>query len=139
MTSYAGSPLPIGTPRLIQAFEVATRSGSDAYVSERGDVVWLSFDPQAGHEQAGRRPAVVLSPLPYNRTSTLAVFVPVTSQLKGYPFEVVIPSGLPVNGAVLADHLKSLDWRARRAERICALPVETVRQILRKAELLLGV
>jgi mRNA interferase MazF len=99
----------------------------------------LSFDPQAGHEQAGRRPAVVLLPLLYNRTSTLAVFVPVTSQLKGYPFEVVIPTGLPVNGAVLADHLKSLDWRARRAERICALPVETVHQILRKAALLLGV
>jgi mRNA interferase MazF len=101
-------------------------------------VVWLTFHPQAGHEQAGRRPAVVLSPAKYNRKAGLAVFVPVTSQVKNYPFEVLIPHGLPVSGAVLADQLKSLDWRARKAERICSLPTEVVREIQQKASLLLS-
>jgi mRNA interferase MazF len=99
--------------------------------------VWLSFDPQAGHEQTGRRPAVVLSPAIYNRSAGLALVVPVTSQVKGYPFEVSIPSGLPVGGVILADHMKNLDWRARNAERICSLPADTLRQTLRKAALLL--
>ena len=116
---------------------MATKSGS-RYVPERGDVVWLSFDPQAGHEQAGRRPALVLSPSTYNRSSALAVVVPVTSQIKGYPFEVRIPAGLPISGVILADHLKSLDWRARNADRVCELPAETVRQVLQKAALLLA-
>lgn len=117
---------------------MAAKSGSRTYVPERGDVVWLTLDPQAGHEQAGRRPAVVLSPALYNRKSGLAVFAPVTTQVKGYPFEVIIPSGLPVTGAVLADQLKSLDWRARKALRICRLPPETVRQILQKAAVLVS-
>jgi mRNA interferase MazF len=115
---------------------LATKSGSQTYVPERGDVVWLSFDPQAGHEQAGRRPALVLSPSIYNRSSAVAVFVPVSSQVKGYPFEVAIPTGLPVRGVVLADHVKSLDWRARKAERICALPAEALRLVLQKTALL---
>lgn len=74
-----------------------------AYVPERGDVVWLTFDPQAGHEQAGRRPAVVISPGGYNRRVGLAIFCPVTSQTKGYPFEVQLPPGLEVEGVVLSD------------------------------------
>jgi mRNA interferase MazF len=108
-------------------------------VPERGDVVWLSFDPQAGHEQAGRRPAVILSPSVYNRSSGLAVVVPITSHVKGYPFEVQIPAGSRISGVILTDHLKSVDWRARKAERIGKLPEETLKQALRKAALLIAV
>ncbi|HEV7921010.1 MAG TPA: endoribonuclease MazF [Thermoanaerobaculia bacterium] len=117
---------------------MATKSGS-SYVPERGDVVWLSFDPQAGHEQAGRRPAVILSPSVYNRSSGLAVVVPITSHVKGYPFEVQIPAGSRISGVILTDHLKSVDWRARKAERIGKLPEETLKQALRKAALLIAV
>src|SRR5436190_23909973 len=98
------------------------KSGSREYVPDRGDVVALTFDPQAGHEQAGRRPAVVLSPAIYNGKSGLAVFAPITNQIKRYPFEVVIPSGLPVTGVVLTDQLKSLDWQARKAGQLSRLP-----------------
>ena len=115
---------------------MATSSGSD-YVPERGDIIWLSFDPQAGHEQAGRRPAVVISPSIYNRGSALAVVVPITSHASGYPFEVPLPSGVRVRGVVLTDHLKSVDWRARRAELVGRLPGATVDAILRKALLLI--
>jgi mRNA interferase MazF len=117
---------------------LATKSGSGAYVPERGDVVALTFDPQAGHEQAGRRPALVLSPAIYNSRSGLAVFAPITNQIKGYPFEVLIPSGLAVSGVVLADQLKSLDWRARRAHFIASLPSEVFLSVLQKAGLLLS-
>ena len=86
------------------------------YVPDRGDLVWLTFDPQAGREQAGRRPALVLSPTIYNERSGLAVVCPVTRRSKGYPFEVPLPVEQKVSGVVLADHLKSADWRARRAE-----------------------
>ena len=86
------------------------------YVPDEGDIVWLNFTPQSGHEQAGRRPAVVLSPKAYNRRAGLAVCVPVTNQIKGYPFEVVL-SGAGTTGAALADQVKSLDWQARQAER----------------------
>jgi len=99
--------------------------------------VWLCFHPQAGHEQAGRRPAVVLSPQQYNARVGLALFCPITSRAKGYPFEVAIPAGLPVGGVVLSDRVKSLDWRARRADFICALPRETVTEILEKLAVLL--
>ncbi len=85
-----------------------------AYVPQRGDVVWIDFDPQAGREQARRRPALVLSPAIYNEKTSLCVVCPMTSRLKGYPFEVVVSRKEP--SAVLADHVKSLDWRARRAE-----------------------
>jgi mRNA interferase MazF len=115
---------------------VATKRGK--YVPERGDLVWLSFDPQAGREQAGRRPAVVLSPRSYNAKTNLAVCCPVTSKVKGYPFEVEIPEGLPVHGVVLCDQLKSLDWHERRAEFIASLPPGTVRDILRRASLLVA-
>jgi mRNA interferase MazF len=107
-------------------------------VPRRGDVVWLTFNPQAGHEQAGRRPAVVLSPLSYNAKVGLALLCPITSQVKGYPFEVSIPDGLPVAGAVLADQLKSLDWRARDAAFVCTLPTTATREVLQKVGLLLA-
>jgi mRNA interferase MazF len=87
-----------------------------AYVPERGDIVWISLNPQAGHEQAGRRPAVVVSPKSYNGKVGLGLFCPITSQVKGYPFEVAVPQGLPVRGVVLADQVKSLDWRARKVQ-----------------------
>ncbi len=102
------------------------------YVPERGDVVWLQFSPQAGHEQAGRRPAVVVSPEAYNAKVGLALFCPITSQVKGYPFEVALPSELDVSGVVLADQVKSLDWRARRATRIAQLPASVMREVLGK-------
>jgi mRNA interferase MazF len=100
--------------------------------------VWLTFNPQAGHEQARRRPAVVLSPLSYNVTVGLALLCPTTNQVKGYPFEVSIPDGLPVAGAVLADQLKSLDWRARYAALVCTLPATVTREVLQKVGLLLA-
>jgi len=107
------------------------------YCPKRGDIVWLSFNPQAGHEQAGRRPALVLSPLLYNRKVGLALHCPVTSEIKGYPFEVKIPSGLDVSGVILADQIKSLDWTARKATFVCSLPEETIREVLGKAGTLL--
>jgi len=108
-----------------------------AYVPECGDVVWITLNPQAGREEAGRRPAVVVSPQSYNGRVGLAIFCPVTSQVKGYPFEVLIPAGLPVTGAILSDQVKSLDWRARRAELICALPARTISEVLEKLATLL--
>ncbi len=113
---------------------MVTGSGT---VPSRGDVVWVTLNPRAGREQAGRRPAVVLSPSAYNAKVGLAVFCPVTSQVKGYPFEVAIPAGLPVSGVVLADQVRTMDWRAREAEPICALPARTVAEILGKLRTLL--
>lgn len=96
------------------------------YVPERGDVVWLHFNPQSGHEQSGRRPALVISPKTYNRKVGLALFCPITSRTKGYPFEVELPEGLEVTGAILADQVKSLDWRARKAERLASVSPEVI-------------
>lgn len=109
-----------------------------AYIPDRGDVVWISLNPQAGHEQAGRRPAVVLSPAAYNGKTELAILCPITNQIKGYPFEVMIPTGKAVSGAILADQVKSLDWRARTAELICILPEITVAEVLKKLATLLS-
>jgi len=100
------------------------------YVPERGDIVWLEFDPQAGHEQSGRRPALVVSPAAYNGKVGLALFCPLTSRVKGYPFEVALPPGLPASGAILSDQIKSLDWRVRRARRMCVAPEEVVEEVL---------
>jgi mRNA interferase MazF len=108
-----------------------------AYVPDRGDAVWLSFNPQAGHEQAGRRPAIVLSPRSYNRKVGLALFCPITNQIKGYPFEVIIPSGLKVTGAVLSDQVKNLDWKIRDAELIARLPASVTSEVLKKLNTLL--
>jgi len=109
----------------------------DPYIPQRGDVVWVSLDPRAGREQAGRRPAVVLSPQAYNAKVGLALLCPVTSQVKGYPFEVAVPEGLPVSGVVLSDHVKNLDWRARQAEWVLTLPPQTTAEILAKLQTLL--
>ncbi len=96
------------------------------YVPDRGDLVWLRFDPQAGREQAGHRPALILSPRAYNERTRLALMCPVTGQVKGYPFEVLLPPGFPVSGAILADQVKSLDWRARRARLAGKAPARVV-------------
>jgi len=93
-----------------------------AYLPDAGDVISINFDPQAGHEQAGRRPALVLSPRGYNKKSSLAVVVPITNQVKGYPFEVPMAPKNSVTGAVLADQLKSVDWNARHAKFIEKAP-----------------
>ncbi len=102
------------------------------YVPERGDLVWLQFNPQSGHEQAGRRPALVVSPAAYNRKVGLALFCPVTSQVKGYPFEVHLPTTGEVAGVVLADQIKNLDWRARQARRIAQVPQNVIAEVLGK-------
>jgi mRNA interferase MazF len=101
-------------------------------------VVWISLNPQAGHEQAGRRPAVVLSPATYNGRVGLALFCPITNQVKGYPFEVRLPAGLPVSGVVLADQVKSLDWHARGGEIVGRLPESVVSEVLGKLRTLLS-
>lgn len=113
-------------------------SRKGAYVPERGDAVWITLDPQAGHEQAGRRPALVLSPSAYNGRVGLALFCPITSQVKGYPFEVALPAGSPVAGVVGADQVKSLDWRARKAARIGAVSEDVVAQVLQRLQTLLA-
>ena len=107
------------------------------YAPERGDVVWLEFNPQAGHEQAGKRPALVVSPAAYNRRVGLALFCPLTTQVKGYPFEVVLPAGLKAQGAILADQIKSLDWRVRRAKLLCRVPPEVVEETLARLQALI--
>jgi len=110
-----------------------------AYVPDRGDVVWLTFKPTAGSEQAGRRPALVLSPKSYNRKVGLMIACPITSQVKGYPFEVGLPADMQIKGTVLSDQVKSLDWKARRAERITTLPAPLVAEVVGKLQALLGV
>jgi mRNA interferase MazF len=99
------------------------------YVPERGDIVWLQFDRQAGHEQAGHRPAFVVSPRTYNRKVGLALFCPITSRVKGYPFEVPLPKGGKAQGAILSDQLKSLDWKARKAVRFDCVPDVVVQEV----------
>lgn len=108
------------------------------YIPDRGDIVWITLNPQAGHEQAGRRPALVLSPATYNERAGLAIVCPITSQIKRYPFEVRIPEGLAVSGVALADQVKSLDWQERGASFLCSLPATTLQEVLQKLSRLLG-
>ncbi|MBA3888497.1 MAG: type II toxin-antitoxin system PemK/MazF family toxin [Acidobacteria bacterium] len=108
------------------------------YVPEAGDVVWLTFDPQTGREQRGRRPAVVLSPRLYNARAELAVVCPITSRVKGRLFEVPVPPGGQVEGAVLADHLKSVDWKQRRARFAGRLDETALGEIRERLRPLLG-
>lgn len=104
----------------------------------RGDLIWLTFDPQAGREQAGRRPALVVSPAGYNTRVGLALCCPITAQKKGYPFEVPLPAGLAIEGVVLADQVKSLDWRARNAQIAGRGPQEVLEEVLSKLGVLLS-
>ena len=103
-----------------------------AYCPQRGDIAWLSFTPQAGHEQPGHRPALVISPREYNQKVGVALVCPVTNQVKGYPFEVAIPPRLPVAGVILADQIKSLDWKSRKASFCCKLPPAALKEATAK-------
>jgi mRNA interferase MazF len=107
------------------------------YVPHRGDLIWLTFDPQAGREQTGRRPALVLSPERYNGRVGLALVCPITSKVKAYPFEVGLPEGLPIRGVILSDQMRSLDWRVRQASFIATLPDDLIAQVLAKVMTLL--
>ncbi len=109
-----------------------------AFVPDRGDFVWLDFEPQAGHEQAGRRPALVLSPKSYNAASGFALFCPITSRVRGYPFEVALPADGPVTGVVLSDQLHSFDWRARKARMIAPAPQSVTDDVRAKILALVG-
>ena len=108
------------------------------YVPQRGDAVWLDFDPQRGREPAKRRPAFVISPKSYNQKVGLFLICPVTSKKKGYPFEVEIPNGFSVSGVILSDQIKSMDWKARNTAFICSLPRSVIQQVLEKAKTLLS-
>jgi mRNA interferase MazF len=108
------------------------------YVPERGDLVWLNFTPQAGHEQAGQRPALVLSPAAYNGKTGLMLCCPITSQVKGYPFEVAVEGEAGITGVILADQIKSLDWRARQTRRKGRATSEVVKRALARAMALLS-
>ncbi len=109
-----------------------------AYVPDAGDLVWLTFDPQAGHEQRGRRPALILSPRAYNAKAQLAIACPVTSHAKGYPFEVPLPGGGTIAGVVLADHVKNVDWQARHAVFEAKADRAVVTDVRERLRVLLG-
>lgn len=109
-----------------------------AYVPDAGHVVWLHFDPQAGHEQAGRRPALVVSPARYNGKTGLMVCCPLTTQIKGYPFEVAVSVG-EQQSVVLSDQVKSLDWKARKAKQFAAVPPDAMAQVRAKIKALLQI
>ena len=100
--------------------------------------MWISLNPQTGHEQAGRRPALVVSPLEYNKRVGLALMCPVTNRAKGYPFEVILPDNLKISGVVLADQIKSLDWKAREAQIACMAPEAITAEVLGKLDALLS-
>ncbi|HNW16365.1 MAG TPA: endoribonuclease MazF [bacterium] len=102
------------------------------YIPEQGDIVWLEFDPQAGHEQSGKRPAIVISHRIYNEKTGLALFCPVTTSIKGYPFEVKLPSIMKTTGVVLSDQIKSLDWIIRKAKFIEKVPRATLTEVITK-------
>ncbi len=109
-----------------------------SYIPDRGDIVWTDFDPQKGHEQAGKRPALVLSRQLFNGASGLAICCPITSREKGYPFEVSLPAGFDVHGVVLVDHLKSIDWQVRNVRYIAKVPDSVLLDSLAKLQTLLG-
>jgi len=108
------------------------------YIPEKGDIVWIEMNPQAGHEQAGKRPAIVLSPKAYNEKVGLALFCPITTQIKGYPFEVIIPKGYRISGAILSDQIKSLDWKARKVSFACKIDTAFIQEAVAKLNSLLG-
>ena len=109
-----------------------------SYVPDAGHLIRIDFDPRTGHEQAGWRPAIVLSPASYNRPTGLAIVAPITNQEKGYPFEVVLPAGLKVTGVVLSDAIKNVDWRARNARFVDAAPPAVLGDVQQRLGLLLG-
>ena len=111
---------------------------SGNYVPDRGDIVWLNFTPQAGHEQRGKRPALILSPKIYNEKTSLCIALPITSKIKGYPFEVTLPKNLPVEGVILSDQVKSLDFSVLDISFICKVPSSVVESIQKNVVALVG-
>ncbi len=108
------------------------------YVPERGDFVWINFSPQVGHEQSGKRPAIVLTEAEYNAKTGLMIACPITKHAKGYPFEVAVPKDSAVFGVVLSDHVKNLDWRGRNAEFVGKAGNELVAKVINTLGLLIG-
>lgn len=106
------------------------------YVPDQGHIITISLDPQAGREQAGRRPVLILSVERYNSATSLCVCCPITNSVKGNPFEIEVPKGLPVTGVILSDQIKSLDWRVREAEHECDVPIKVVSDVLQRVNLL---
>ncbi len=111
---------------------------SRSFVPDVGDLIWLTLDPQAGHEQSGRRPALVLSPATYNHRSGLALVCPITSRVKGYPFEVPLPDAANISGVVLADQIRSLAWRSRRAKKAGRAAPEVMAEVLARIAALIN-
>lgn len=107
-----------------------------SYIPSRGDIVWLNFTPQAGHEQRRKRPALVISPVEYNKKTGLVICCPITSNIKGYPFEVEI-IGKKINGAILSDHVKNLDWKAREIKFIEKAKADVVSEVIAKNSVLI--
>ncbi len=107
---------------------------TNRYIPDRGDIVYLDFDPTKGHEQRGHRPAFVLSPRIYNAKSSLALFMPITKQQKGYPFEILLPPELQTQGVILADQIKCLDWKARDVQFVESVPASVVEEVQAKIE-----
>ncbi|HHD75828.1 MAG TPA: endoribonuclease MazF [Campylobacterales bacterium] len=104
---------------------------SGSYVPDRGDIVWINFTPQAGHEQRGKRPALILSPKIYNQKTSLCICLPITSKVKGYPFEVPLPDDLEIQGVVLSDQIKNLDFSAREVSFVCKVDSSVVEMVQR--------
>jgi mRNA interferase MazF len=125
--------------KLVQEAVVAMSTGRKrGYVPERGDIIWIEFDPQSGREQAGLRPALTLSPKLYNDKTGLGLFCPITTAIKDYPFETKLPDACAIRGAVLSDHIKNMDWRSRNAKFIMAIDDHTLDDVTKKVALLLG-
>ena len=110
---------------------------SGSYVPERGDIVWLNFTPQTGHEQRGKRPALILSPKIYNEKTSLCICVPITSKIKGYPFEIALTKGLEIQGVILSDQIKNMDFRAREVSFICTAPKNVLAKVQKNVQALL--
>jgi mRNA interferase MazF len=111
---------------------------SGSYIPDRGDIVWINFTPQAGHEQRGKRPALILSPKIYNKKTSLCICLPITSKIKGYPFEVALPKNLPIEGVILSDQIKNLDFSAREISFICNINADVVEQVQKNIWALVG-
>lgn len=111
---------------------------SGKYIPDRGDLIWLDFNPQKGHEQRGKRPSLVISPKVYNEKTSLCLCLPITSRIKGYPFEVALPQGLSIEGVVLSDQIKNLDFMARDAKYICKVPLSIVQKVQKNISALVG-
>ncbi len=107
------------------------------YLPEAGDLIWLDFTPQAGREQSGRRPGLVLSPRAYNGKTSLAIVCPITNRVKGYPFEVELPAGGKIGGVVLSDYVKNLDWRQRRATKAGKVSAAVLKNVRERIAVLL--